>query len=144
MRPSDQQLRVSSATALVGVRVGFASVDGLRYDNGPQLALLKLLSSSPTFTSFHTVGLVEREVMLLEGRAIGNDVDGQWRNPNDILSLLLLLSPDIIQRAFAQLVGGPLAPVAFSFGWVAYSVNALLSVFGGMWESPSIHARGSQ
>lgn len=74
--------------------------------------------------------------MLLQGRAIDNDAASQWRNPSDILSLLLLLSPDIIQRAFAQLVGGPIAPVAFSFGWVAYSVNALLSVFGGMYGSP--------
>lgn len=74
--------------------------------------------------------------MLLQGRTIGDDVVRQWRNPGDILSLLLILSPDIIQRAFAQLVGGPIAPVAFSFGWVAYSINALLAVFGGTWNDP--------
>jgi hypothetical protein len=70
--------------------------------------------------------------MIVQGRTIGHDVQDQWRNPSDILSLLLIISPDIIQRAFAQLVGGPVAPIAFSFGWVAYSINALLSVFGGM------------
>ena len=70
--------------------------------------------------------------MLLQNGTIVNDVDDQWHNPADILSLLLILSPGIVHRAFAQLVGAPVAPVAFSFGWVAYSVNALLSVFGGM------------
>ena len=55
----------------------------------------------------------------------------QWQNPNDVLSVLLILGPDIVQKAIAQLAGRALTPVAFSFGWVAYSVSALLSVFGG-------------
>jgi hypothetical protein len=55
----------------------------------------------------------------------------QWINPSDILSLLLLIGPDIVQRAIAQLSGNILTPVAFSFGWVAYSLNASLSVIGG-------------
>ncbi|AEO68450.1 uncharacterized protein THITE_14002, partial [Thermothielavioides terrestris NRRL 8126] len=54
----------------------------------------------------------------------------QWRNPGDILSVLLLLGPDVIQRAIAQLAGRAITPVAFSFGWVAYAVSALLSSFG--------------
>ena len=35
-------------------------------------------------------------------------------------------------KALAQLAGGCaiLAPVAFSFGWVAYSFNSLISVVG--------------
>lgn len=55
----------------------------------------------------------------------------QWENPNDILSLLLIIGPDIISRALAQLSGGHVTPVVFSYGWVAYSVNALVSAFGG-------------
>lgn len=66
----------------------------------------------------------------------------QWSNPGDILSLLLLIGGDIIQKAIAQLVGytiGPfgknnlsigLTPVAFSFGWVAYGFTSLLSAAG--------------
>jgi hypothetical protein len=56
---------------------------------------------------------------------------GQWRNPGDILSILLLLGPDVVQRAIAQLAGRSVTPVAFSFGWVAYAISALLSSFGG-------------
>lgn len=56
----------------------------------------------------------------------------QWTNPSDILSFLLLLGPDVIQRALAQVVGRRITPVAFSFGWVAYAVNSLLSTVGGM------------
>lgn len=59
----------------------------------------------------------------------------QWKNPGDILSILLLLGPDVVQRAIAQLTGRAITPVAFSFGWVAYGVGALLSSFGGA-DSP--------
>lgn len=66
----------------------------------------------------------------------------QWVNPGDILSLLLLIGADIIQKAIAQLAGrtvkpfgskGPeiaITPVAFSFGWVAYGFTNLLSAVG--------------
>lgn len=55
----------------------------------------------------------------------------QWRNPSDILSVLLILGPEIVQRAVAQLAGRRVTPVAFSFGWVAYATRALLNTFGG-------------
>jgi hypothetical protein len=67
----------------------------------------------------------------------------QWQNPGDILSLLLLVGGDIVQKAIAQLVGGRVAlwpgsrkvgfrvaPVAFSFGWVAYAFTSLMAAFG--------------
>ncbi|KAK6542409.1 hypothetical protein TWF694_006364 [Orbilia ellipsospora] len=73
----------------------------------------------------------------------------QWANPSDILSLLLLIGGEIVQKAIAQLVGlrvphrrhlhnekddaayfFTLTPVAFSFGWVAYAFNSLMAVFG--------------
>lgn len=77
------------------------------------------------------------------------DLREQWGNPRDILSLLLLLGGDIVQKAIAQLVGyqvrpfgqrGPavsIAPVAFSFGWVAYGFSSLLAAFGDMALMPT-------
>lgn len=55
----------------------------------------------------------------------------QWHNPGDILSLLLILGPEIVKTAVGQMAGRVIAPVAFSFGWVAYAVTALLSIVGG-------------
>jgi hypothetical protein len=65
----------------------------------------------------------------------------QWSNPGDILSLLLLIGGDIVQKALAQFVGVrfqpfknglsiPITPVAFSFGWVAYAFNSLVATVG--------------
>jgi hypothetical protein len=60
-------------------------------------------------------------------------IKSNWQNPGDILSVLMLIGGDIVQRAVAQLTGSDsfsITPVAFSFGWVAYSVNAVLSSVG--------------
>lgn len=77
------------------------------------------------------------------------DLREQWGNPRDILSLLLLLGGDIVQKAIAQLVGYQvrpfgrrgaavsIAPVAFSFGWVAYGFSSLLAAFGDMALMPA-------
>lgn len=41
----------------------------------------------------------------------------EWSNPsNYAFTILLLLGGDVITRALAQLAGGTLTPVAFSFG----------------------------
>ncbi|KAI0102850.1 hypothetical protein GGR51DRAFT_573859 [Nemania sp. FL0031] len=77
----------------------------------------------------------------------------QWRNPRDILSLLLLVGGDIVQKAIAQLFGvyvepargWPrmyLTPVAFSFGWVGYAVTSLASVVGDkqLMPNPDTHS----
>ncbi|KAI0656048.1 hypothetical protein C8Q70DRAFT_935871 [Cubamyces menziesii] len=60
-----------------------------------------------------------------------------WLSPDDTLSILMIIGGDIVQRAVAQLAGSGLrtrywdfAPVAFSFGWLAYSVSALTSAVG--------------
>ncbi|KAL9113111.1 MAG: hypothetical protein Q9227_002723 [Pyrenula ochraceoflavens] len=72
------------------------------------------------------------------------ELSNQWANPGDILSLLLLIGGDIVQKAIAQLTGysvRPLgaatpglsiAPVAFSFGWAAYAFSNLLAMVGDM------------
>ena len=45
----------------------------------------------------------------------------QWSNPTDIFTILLIIGGDVVQRAIAQLSGGRLTPVSFSFGWVRIS-----------------------
>jgi hypothetical protein len=53
-----------------------------------------------------------------------------WENPSDTMSILLIIGGDVVLKALAQLSGRPFVPVAFSFGWVAYSFNTLMSVCG--------------
>ncbi|XP_044721200.1 uncharacterized protein HRG_06197 [Hirsutella rhossiliensis] len=48
----------------------------------------------------------------------------------DVFSVLLILGGDVVATALAQLAGSGLAPATFSFGWVAYSVGALMSAVG--------------
>lgn len=60
-----------------------------------------------------------------------NQLWTQWHSPSDILSLLLILGPEVVQRALAQLAGTTYVPIGFSFGWVAYSINSLLAIAGG-------------
>ncbi|CAK9260005.1 unnamed protein product [Sphagnum jensenii] len=57
-------------------------------------------------------------------------LSSQWQNPADILSVLLIIGGDVIQKAIAQLSGDYLVPVAFSFGWVAYLFSTLMSIVG--------------
>lgn len=70
-----------------------------------------------------------------------SQVKSQWQNPNDILSVLTIIGGDIVQRAIAQMAGSVvlnlgfigvtrLAPVAFSFGFVAYSISVVLAFTG--------------
>ncbi len=40
----------------------------------------------------------------------------QWTQPKDVFSILLLLRGEIVNKALAQLAGGNLTPVTFSFG----------------------------
>ncbi|KAI0376825.1 hypothetical protein F5Y04DRAFT_285502 [Hypomontagnella monticulosa] len=61
----------------------------------------------------------------------------QFTNPTDVFSVLLILGGDVVARALAQLAGSRITPVAFSFGWVAYAVTALLSAIGGNKLMPS-------
>ncbi|EXJ85896.1 hypothetical protein A1O1_06265 [Capronia coronata CBS 617.96] len=54
----------------------------------------------------------------------------QWKHPGDVFSVLLILGGDVVGRALAQLAGTSITPVAFSFGWVAYGVSAVVSAVG--------------
>ncbi|PYI13973.1 hypothetical protein BO99DRAFT_447269 [Aspergillus violaceofuscus CBS 115571] len=54
----------------------------------------------------------------------------QWTQPSDVFSVLLILGGDVVRRALAQVAGSAVTPVAFSFGWVAYSITAVISAIG--------------
>ncbi|KAL4913024.1 hypothetical protein BDW62DRAFT_193414 [Aspergillus aurantiobrunneus] len=55
----------------------------------------------------------------------------EWSNPsNYAFTILLLIGGDIVNRALAQLAGGWITPVAFSFGWVSYATSAVCSALG--------------
>ncbi|KAH8647714.1 hypothetical protein BX600DRAFT_389558 [Xylariales sp. PMI_506] len=81
--------------------------------------------------------------------ATSERLERQWSNPGDILSLLLLIGGDIVQKAVAQLVGYqirlpskrnirlPLTPIAFSFGWVAFGFTNLLAAVSDMRLMPN-------
>ena len=60
-----------------------------------------------------------------------NAFKAQWTNPsNYAFTILLLLGGDVVARALAQLAGGRITPVAFSFGWVSYATTGINSAIG--------------
>lgn len=75
--------------------------------------------------------------LTLREQGVAGAVLLQWRNRTDVLSILLVVGGDVVQKALAQLSGGRLVPVAFSFGWVTYSLGALLSAVGDCRLMPS-------
>ncbi|CZR65945.1 uncharacterized protein PAC_15845 [Phialocephala subalpina] len=88
--------------------------------------------------------------MSEETKSTSEELSGQWRNPVDILSLLLLVGGDIVQKALAQQTGYrvrpfgrngsriAIAPVAFSFGWVAFGFTSLMSAVGKQQLMPTV------
>ncbi|RPB01930.1 hypothetical protein L873DRAFT_1802759 [Choiromyces venosus 120613-1] len=54
----------------------------------------------------------------------------QWRNPKDIMSVLMILGSDAVHKTIAQMAGGPFVPTPFSFGWVGYAFAALGNAVG--------------
>jgi len=57
----------------------------------------------------------------------------QWQNPSDVLTVMLLIGGEVVQAALAQITAPcshPFAPISFSFGWVTYSFNTLVSAIG--------------
>jgi hypothetical protein len=48
----------------------------------------------------------------------------QFNHPAEVFSVLLILGGDVVARALAQLAGGRLTPVTFSFGLHHYRVHA--------------------
>ncbi len=54
----------------------------------------------------------------------------QLKNPSEVFSVLLIIGGDIVQKAVAQSSGRRITFVVFSFGWVSYAFNSLMSAFG--------------
>lgn len=53
-----------------------------------------------------------------------------WSQPGDIFSVLLIVGGEVVQLALATNAGRLFTPVAFSFGWVAYAISAVVSAIG--------------
>ena len=90
----------------------------------PPVAWATFLESSRGF-------LQPRHINTTNPVTVSDYLGAQWLNPGDILSILLLLGPEIVHGAVAQMAGRTITPVAFSFGWVAYAASALLNAVGG-------------
>lgn len=63
-------------------------------------------------------------------RGTGAEISSQWTHPRDVLSVLLIIGGDVVQKAIAQTAGGAFTPVCFSFGWVRYSFLVLVGILG--------------
>lgn len=59
-----------------------------------------------------------------------NEFRAQWTQPSDTFSVLLIVGGEVIQLALANLTGAVFTPIAFSFGWVAYAITAVLGAIG--------------
>ncbi|KAK8118213.1 uncharacterized protein PG998_006494 [Apiospora kogelbergensis] len=55
---------------------------------------------------------------------------GQWINPSDVSTILMVIGGDVVQNAFAQGTGQLYTPVCFSFGCVAYAFITLVNIVG--------------
>ncbi|KAK7708288.1 hypothetical protein SLS57_009022 [Botryosphaeria dothidea] len=82
--------------------------------------------------SFPLLGLRARSTNVTQssGGSPAADLVEQLGNPTDILSVLLIIGGDIVQKAMAQVSGSGPAPVCFSFGWVSYSFISLVNLLG--------------
>ena len=65
-----------------------------------------------------------------EAKQVSSTIRATWKNPSDTMTILLIIGGDIVCQALAQLSGPYVVPVAFSFGWIGYSFNTLMSVVG--------------
>lgn len=57
-------------------------------------------------------------------------LSGQWINPTDVSTILMVIGGDVVQKALAQGTGKYFTPVCFSFGCVAYAFTALVDIIG--------------
>lgn len=66
------------------------------------------------------------------GALVASALRETWSSPTDILTIVLIIGGDVVQKALAQTTGAPTipAPVCFSFGWVAYAFTALIGLVG--------------
>jgi hypothetical protein len=65
-----------------------------------------------------------------EAKHVSSTIRATWENPSDTMTILLIIGGDTVRQALAQLSGPYVVPVAFSFGWIGYSFDTLMSVVG--------------
>lgn len=53
---------------------------------------------------------------MFDPQAAVDDLRNGWAHPTVVFPILLLAGSGIVQKALAQLAGGLMSPVAFSFG----------------------------
>jgi hypothetical protein len=97
------------------------------------MPILHTISSFRTSANMDMANLAKRAVSETTTTASSSTSDQlslQWTNPSDVLSILLIIGADIVQKALAATSGGPFTPVCFSFGWVAYAFTTLISIIG--------------
>lgn len=71
-----------------------------------------------------------RGTLKVMAAATSSEFRAQWTRPSDTFSILLIVGGDVIQLALANLTGAFMTPIAFSFGWVAYAITAVLGAAG--------------
>ncbi|KAI0867307.1 hypothetical protein GGS24DRAFT_516170 [Hypoxylon argillaceum] len=54
----------------------------------------------------------------------------QLANPSNVVTVLMVIGGDVVQKALAQSTGCLYTPVCFSFGWVTYAFVVLVSMMG--------------
>lgn len=77
-----------------------------------------------------SLGLPMLSPRASEAGPVAQAIRATWENPSDTMTILLIIGGDIVHMALAQLSGRTFVPVAFSFGWVAYSFHTVMSVVG--------------
>jgi hypothetical protein len=78
---------------------------------------------SPTIELLSNARLGKRDG---ENNTTADVFRSQFQDPKEILTVLLLIGSDVIQKTVAQTAGfAVFTPVVFSFGWVTYAFNSV-------------------
>ena len=91
------------------------------------------LTAWSLYNSFSTSHPIESHSQQMRRDRATSYFTDQFSNPTGVLSVLLLVGGDTVQKAVAQMTGGRHAvftPVVFSFGWVAYAVGTISTAVG--------------
>ncbi|KAK2611643.1 hypothetical protein N8I77_004973 [Diaporthe amygdali] len=92
-----------------------------------------ILTTWSLHNSFRTIDVTENLSQNRKRDPATDYFTNQFSNPAGVLSVLLLVGGDTVQKAVAQMTGGRHAvftPVVFSFGWVSYAVSMLATAVG--------------
>ncbi|KAL4878176.1 hypothetical protein BJY04DRAFT_114539 [Aspergillus karnatakaensis] len=86
---------------------------------------------APTLAAISIPNLPPLQPRDFDPSGTTNAFRDEWTTPsNYAFTILLLIGGDIVARALAQLAGGWITPVAFSFGWVSYATSSICSALG--------------